>query len=418
MKKVIIPDGYPGQYTISKSGRDWTLAKGAELHDDGATGGIWESDAYSGNVFHINGIIENTLYPAGTAFASSGNGSRITIGKSAELTGLSTAISLAGDNQTLVNNGDLQGGVAGIYAKGENKTIANNGDIAAGTGIWVAGEATVSNDGTISAGVAGIRWTDGAGTLTLGRNSDIRSEEASMGNGVGIDRDNEAGVKSRTINDGDVMGSNYSFLGRDGNETLVNRGKMTGDVSLGAGDDTFDNRSGKLTGSVHGGAGSDTYLMGAKTFAIVEASDGTGTDTLKSTVTRVLDADWDIENLILLGKADINGFGDAGDNHITGNKGRNVLAGLAGADQLTGGAGRDTFLFKTGDDTDFIMDFENGVDRIDLSQWESVSSFADIKAKNYLFFVDGNTIISDGMGEELTLVDVKLAKLDKTDFIF
>lgn len=418
MKQVIIPDGYVGQYTVTKSNRDYTLEKGSELHDNGNNGGIVESASFSGNVFHINGVVVNNIFPIGVALGFGGAESNIVIGKSADITGFNSAISLFGTDQVLVNNGDLSSSVAGIYATGSGKTIVNNGDITAGTGLELTGAGTVTNNGVIDAGVAGIRWVDSSSTLTLGKTSEITSDGPNMGNGLGVIRDNDMGIASRTVNSGAITAANFSFSGLEGNETLINRGTMSGDVYLGNGDDTFDNRKGTLTGEVDGGSGSDTYFMGAKPFSIIEVDGAAGTDTLKSTITRHLEAGWDIENLYLLGKANINAYGDASANHVFGNKGNNYLAGLEGADELTGGTGKDTFLFRTDDGTDKIMDFENGVDKIDLSIWDSVSSFADIKDKGYLFYVDGNTVITDGMGEELTLVDFRIGKLDRTDFVF
>lgn len=420
MKKVIIPDGNPGQYVISKSNRDYILAKGSELHDNGTAGGIFESNAYSGNVFHINGTVDHDVFMSGVAMTFSGSGSNVIVGKSGDILGFSTGIAMSGADQVLVNNGHVQSVLYGISATGANKNITNNGEIVSGTGLAISGEGKITNNGDIDAGVAGIHWSDGSGTLLLGKNSEITSDGAENPNGVGVTRVNDTGVKSRTINEGDVTGNNFSFKGDAGDETLINRGTMTGDIALGAGDDMFDNRAGTLTGSVDGGAGSDTYLMGANQFAMIEAADAAGTDTLKSTVTRALDLSWNIEDLHLLGKKNINGFGDAGDNHLFGNKGRNVLGGLEGADQMTGGAGKDTFQFKTGDDVDSIMDFQNGVDKIDLSGWDTYTSWADIKAKNGFAVIDGSVHLIDvnAMGEELTLVGVKLGQLDKTDFIF
>jgi len=47
--------------------------------------------------------------------------------------------------------------------------------------------------------------------------------------------------------------------------------------------------------------------------------------------------------------------------------GNDVLSGGAGNDKLVGGWGRDVFVFEEGDGRDWVRDFSNGYDKIDLS---------------------------------------------------
>ena len=50
-----------------------------------------------------------------------------------------------------------------------------------------------------------------------------------------------------------------------------------------------------------------------------------------------------VENLILQGNADLQGYGNSQANVIYGNAGNNLLNGAGGVDLLVGGAGNDTY---------------------------------------------------------------------------
>ena len=89
-----------------------------------------------------------------------------------------------------------------------------------------------------------------------------------------------------------------------------------------------------------GGAGDDSYLVDNAGDTVTEAV-GEGTDLVRSSVSFALGAN--VENLILLGTADIDGSGNGQANQFTGNSGNNVLDGGGGADLMTGGLGDDTY---------------------------------------------------------------------------
>lgn len=103
-----------------------------------------------------------------------------------------------------------------------------------------------------------------------------------------------------------------------------------------------------------GGAEDDTYIFGeeilvtASRDVIVELA-GEGTDTVLSRTTTSLATVANVENLTLMGSANINGIGNAENNLITGNGGNNILnGGTSGTDTLRGGAGNDTYLLRAG----------------------------------------------------------------------
>lgn len=95
-----------------------------------------------------------------------------------------------------------------------------------------------------------------------------------------------------------------------------------------------------------GQGGDDTYYVD-DIFDGVYEYDGGGRDTVLSTATYILGYlqtfDLEVENLTLMGEADIDGTGNALANVLTGNSGANVLDGLGGADTLKGGLGDDSY---------------------------------------------------------------------------
>ncbi len=90
---------------------------------------------------------------------------------------------------------------------------------------------------------------------------------------------------------------------------------------------------------MYGGYGDDIYFVD-NVGDVVTENPNEGYDTIESYITHTLEAN--VEALILLGAAPINGTGNGLDNTITGNSGANVLDGGNGDDYLDGGGGNDT----------------------------------------------------------------------------
>ena len=126
----------------------------------------------------------------------------------------------------------------------------------------------------------------------------------------------------------------------------------------------------------------------------------------------------------MLGKKNLNGTGNDDQSDLVGNKGKNILSALdgndildggRGADKLDGGDGADTFVFKTGYGKDTIMDFENGVDFIDVSEWQGIDDFSDIEA--LMSSSNGDVVIKMGK-DVLRIADTLEGDIDQNDFIF
>ena len=174
-------------------------------------------------------------------------------------------------------------------------------------------------------------------------------------------------------------GRDNTLKAGDGDDTLYG-GPLGGDDMLygGAGDDTL-----------YGGAGNDTLYGG----------DATGN---------------------LAGKDILRG-GD-GNDVLDGGAHGDHLVGNAGADTLTGGSGNDWFWFGPGHGDDRVLDFDQpgeGNDRINLKQFETITSMADLEGR--IIQEDNHTKIDltayDG-GGTVILENTRTDSVEAEDFIF
>jgi len=132
--------------------------------------------------------------------------------------------------------------------------------------------------------------------------------------------------------------NNY-LEGNDGNNIL--NGASGNDTILGGiGIDT-----------IYGGYGNDVFYVDNSRDSINENSNQ-GTDIAYSSVSYILSGN--IEKLILTGKDNINGTGNALSNYIAGNDGNNILSGGAGNDSIIGGSGADSMYGGTGSDIYYV----------------------------------------------------------------
>src|SRR5262245_20359148 len=95
-----------------------------------------------------------------------------------------------------------------------------------------------------------------------------------------------------------------------------------------------------------GGAGNDTYSVDNGIDQVVENAND-GIDTVNASIHYALTPN--VENLVLQGSADLQGYGNDLANIITGNSGSNLMDGGAGADAMAGGPGNDVYFVDDGD---------------------------------------------------------------------
>nr|WP_316653164.1 calcium-binding protein [uncultured Gellertiella sp.] len=153
-----------------------------------------------------------------------------------------------------------------------------------------------------------------------------------------------------------LTGTAIEGTGNDGDNILTGNAENNR-LYGGDGNDTLDGGAG--ADHMEGGKGDDIYIVDGPDDVVTENA-GEGTDTVRTSLESYTLAK-NVENLELLGSFNLQGHGNALNNHILGNSGDNYLYGGLGNDTLTGGAGRDTFVFSTklnaATNVDHITDF-------------------------------------------------------------
>lgn len=204
-------------------------------------------------------------------------------------------------------------------------------------------------------------------------------------------------------------------------------------ITAGLGNDTLTGGGGNDV--IHGGGGNDRINGGAGDFDFLLG--GIGDDTVVGGAGSDL-LSGDVGNDTLRGGTERDYlYADAGSDQLFGDEGDDYLVGGAGADRLWGGAGNDEFVFgppsdgATSDpDRDTIQDFQQGQDRIRVSDWASGFSYVDHAAFSHggapeirsVFNSAGDTIVSgDANGDGTADFSIRITghvDLTAADFNF
>ena len=375
------------------------------------------------NASNVSVVVSGEILSAGNGVRLSGtsvSNLTITVTETGRIFGETfTGVNVTGANSRIVNRGHVESerSVA-LYAEGAGAVIENHGHAGTLASASFSGAAeingqsglgTLINFGTlshtlgprpvvsaISSGAAGV-VIHNFGDIIGASNTAVLANGARLrlfndGNILGDVRlgTNLADAPSRVVNDGTIRGD-VVFTGLNQNDMLRNSGRIDGDVSFdvapgSAGNNRIDLRGGEVTGVVRGGAGDDLYLLSDPDQRIEELPGG-GVDTVAGDFDIALEDFPEIENALLLGRADLSAEGAAGPNRLEGNRGANRLDGGDGADHLLGRAGDDRLFGGAGPD---LIEGGPGVDRL----------FGG-GGPDQLFGGSGDDVLSGGFGADV-----------------
>jgi len=395
---IVLPTFIPSSttgYDVLDSGM-YYLASGSTLSNNNGFALTAVAPAAAGMGLTVAGTIKSS-YVAATLQSDGAVGDHVHITSQGLIEGQDGILIFKGLDNTIVNDGLVKATENAIDFDAVDTTIVNNGTLKGPYGIYGDGDGNVVyNHGTIDGSV---------GFLT------------------------KAGETSKFVNSGLLDSPGWAFSSQGGSDTVINSGKINGDVQLEGGDDVFTNAGGTVAGSVHGGEGDDIYIMNDKLFAVVENANE-GWDLEKSSVSFTL-AD-NVEEGILTGKQNIGVAGTKGTDLLYGNKGDNHITGNGGADHIIGGGGNDiltgdvkgdggdfasdVFIFKPNSGHDTITDFEVSYDVINLGSYGGFGSFADLKS--HIHQTGSDVVIDLSNGDTITLQNVEKGALHAGDFTF
>ena len=384
----------------------------------------------SRNVVVNDGMISSGAGGVFIAGPTSGLGNHILINNGTLISYHSVAAYVFGGGADVTNSGRISApNDAGIRVGLDNNTIVNSGEITAleiGVSFELAGDGNVlTNSGSIiSNSDSAVEAADIAGRFTLQNSGILRS------NGINSDTITLAGTDAtiNIVNSGLVasLGNvSIELTGNDNSLTLRNFGEISGAIYLEGGDHVIRSQTGTIGGEIYlAAAGQVKLFLGDEDNFVYDFSTGAdrfdlgggidGVSYLFSTVgvhvdlaagrgysghaqgDRLIDVEdlfgsffadklygngsantlsGDLGNDLLMGRGGDDVLtGDIGHDSLNGGSGVDTLIGGDGGDDMTGGADADVFVYEaitdsavTGVGRDRILDFEQGVDLIDLS---------------------------------------------------
>ena len=275
----------------------------------------------------------------------------------------------------------------------------------------------LGGDDSIVGGAGHDRMFGGAGNDVLDGGNGIDAMAGDVGNdtyfvddpGDVVTENPGAGTDTVQSSIHYLLGPNVENLFLTGNADLQGFGNGLANSIFGnTGSNILDGGAG--ADAMTGGAGNDAYFVDNAGDSATE-NGGEGNDTVFSSAHFALSAN--VENLVLQGGADLQGFGNGLANALFGNTGNNLLDGGAGADAMTGGAGNDIYFVDNagdavtesigeGNDTVFStahFALSANAENLVLQGGADLQGFGNGLA-NALFGNTGNNLLDGGVGAD------------------
>lgn len=427
---------------------------GARVVNSGTITNIWTVLELSGGSTLINhGSLRSTYSLAATtvqflADATNATNAIVNDGTISSSGGGFAAVSAAAPLSVINAAGGLIVGISANFLYLENYgtiTGASTGTPSSGVGTAVG-----SSDGYVLNGGTMHRVSVGAGTLD------------NQGNLTGA-------ATAHVLNNSGTIQSSGAFEYRSVNgtaasDTVVNSGMLRGDLSLGDGADTVDNRHGTIDGGVNLGAGDDRFDSTGGTILHTSQSPygnpaivgGAGNDIITGAAGNDLIYGDNIsgdtsggadtlsggggDDILFAGYGNDTVLGNQGNDVLSGNQGDDWIHGGQGNDQIWGGQGNDTINGGVGNDTlygnlgndtfvfsphfgyDTIADFSTTPGNYDVIRFEpgTFATFREVQ-DHMLQQSDGTyslVTISLETGSYITLLGTTAASLTADHFLF
>ena len=351
-----INDGVEIDGTVRAINNEGTISSGDDGLDINSNGQVdtinnrQEGEILAdGDGIELDGVIrivnnQGTISGGGDGLDINTDGQVNTINnrRGSEISGDDNGIELSGTVRIINNEGTISGEDIGIDIRSSSEVNAINNR--QGSRIFGRDRAGIEIDGTVG---------------NINNQGTVLSE-----NGIGIFLEQDSVVNGVINNLGTISSQNGSSIfaeNLDSGITVDNSGTLNGDVVLGNGADSFDSSAGVVNGSIIGGDG---------------------------------------------------------DDRIIASRANDVIRGGEGNDTLTGGAGEDLFIYDADDiGQDTIIDFQSGVDRIDLRDIVAGDRQLQSILNNAQQFSNGTLRLDFGPNNGVFLRDTLIGDIDATDFL-
>ncbi len=337
------------QITVSATETDTVVENASEGSDT-----VYLNKTNAG-AYTLAANLETLVLQGSTSFSATGNsldngmwGSSNTAANTL-VGGLGNDYYVLGSNDTITEN--VSEGTDAAYIDNVNYTgVLSNVEYVyaynsvTGLNDFTAGRTLVFTGTTTSLTITGSTFSDsitgGNGNDTINGNGGSDTLNGGLGNDSYYTDGGDTITEAAASGTDTVFSTGTYTLGAASNiENLTLTGSANVNAIGNAQDNVLTGNSG--TNTLTGNDGNDTYIISTGDTISETSTVVTQIDTVQVDITYTLGAN--LENLTLIGSANINGTGNTLANSMTGNAGNNILDGLAGADTMAGGAGDDTY---------------------------------------------------------------------------